>query len=99
MSGEKRLKRYLIVGAVIGGLIALSISFLMDALFADSLNGTWRDAIVSDLHNFFKLDVTVNSPIVFIVFGIILIVLSGFGAIMGMIFSFFIIRFFSFLKG
>lgn len=99
MPDEKRLKRFLIVGSVIGAVMALTISLLMDALFADSLNGTWRDAIVSDLHNFFKMNVTVNSPIVFVAFGIILIVLSGVGAFMGMIFTFFIIRFFAFLKG
>ncbi|GBD99715.1 hypothetical protein BMS3Abin07_01755 [bacterium BMS3Abin07] len=99
MSGKYRLKRYLIVGAVAGGLLAIAVSLLMDTLFADSLNGTWRDAIVSDLHNFFHMNLTVNSPVVFIVFGIILLILSGFGALLGMIFTFFIIRFFSFLKG
>ena len=99
MSDERRLKRYLIVGAVIGAVMALTISLLMDVLFADSLSGTWRDAIVNDLHNLLNINVTVNSPIVFIVFAIILAVLSGFGAFMGMIFTFFIVRFFSFLKG
>ncbi|UCG77391.1 MAG: hypothetical protein JSV21_07330 [Nitrospirota bacterium] len=98
MSEERRLKRILIVGAVIGGVLAVTVSLLLDVLFADSLNGTWRDAIVLDLNNFLKLDVTVNSPIVFIVFGIILLVLAGFGAIMGVIFTFFMIRFFNFLK-
>jgi hypothetical protein len=99
MPDEKRLKRYLIVGAVVGAVMALTISLLMDVFFADSLSGTWRDAIVTDLHNLLKINVTLNSPIVVIVFGIILAVLSGFGAFMGMIFTFFIIRFFSFLKG
>lgn len=98
MSEERRLKRILIVGAVVGGVLAVTVSLLLDVLFADSLNGTWRDAIVLDLNNFLKLDVTVNSPIVFIVFGIILLVLAGFGAIMGVIFTFFMIRFFNFLK-
>jgi len=99
MQDDRRLKRFLIAGAVVGGLLALAVSLLMDTFFADSLNGTWRDAIVSDLHNFFGLDVTVNNPIVFIVFGVILAVLSGFGAFMGMVFAFFVIKFFSFLKG
>jgi hypothetical protein len=98
MPDEKRLKRFLMTGAIVGGILAITITLLMDVLFAESLNGTWRDAIVSDLHNFFKINVTVNSPIVFVVFGIILLVLSGFGAIMGVIFTFFIIKFFSFLK-
>jgi hypothetical protein len=98
MPEEKRLKRFLIAGAILGGILAIAITLMMDVLFAESLNGTWRDAIVSDLHNFFKIQVTINSPIVFVVFGIILLVLSGFGAVMGVIFTFFIIKFFSFLK-
>ena len=98
MPDEKSLKRFLITGAIVGGILAITITLLMDVFFAESLNGTWRDAIVSDLHNFFKITVTISSPIVFVVFGIILIVLSGFGAVMGMIFTFFIIKFFSFLK-
>ncbi len=98
MPDEKNLKRFLITGAIVGGILAITITLLMDVLFAESLNGTWRDAIVSDLHNFFKITVTVNSPIVFVVFGIILLVLSGFGAIMGVIFTFIIMKFFSFLK-
>ena len=98
MTHEKRLKQYLIIGAVIGGLLSLTITLLMDVIFAESLDGTWRDAIVSDLHNLFNIQLSVNSPIVFIVFGVILVVLSGFGAFMGMIFTFFIYKFFSFLK-
>jgi len=98
MPDEKRLKRFLVTGAILGGILAITITLLMDVLFAESLDGTWRDAIVSDLHNFFKITVTVNSPIVFFVFGLILLILSGFGAIMGVIFTFFIIKFFSFLK-
>jgi hypothetical protein len=99
MQDDRRLKRYLLIGAIIGGLISVAISLLMDTLFADSLNGTWRDAIVSDLNNFFKVKVTTSSSLVFIVFGVILLVLGGFGAFMGIIFTFFIYKFFSFLKG
>jgi len=99
MPDESRLKRYLFVGAVIGGLMSLAITFLMDTLFAESLNGTWRDAIVSDLNNFFHLEATRNSPIVFIIFGVILVILGGFGAFMGVIFTFLVYRFFAFLKG
>jgi hypothetical protein len=99
MQDDRRLKRYLLVGAIIGGLMSVAISLLMDTLFADSLNGTWRDAIVSDLNNFFKVQVATSSPLVFIVLGVILLVLGGFGAFMGIIFTFFIYKFFSFLKG
>lgn len=99
MSDESRLKRYLFVGAIIGGLMSLAITFLMDTLFAESLNGTWRDAIVSDLNNIFHLETTRNSLIVFIIFGVILVILGGFGAFMGVIFTFLVYRFFAFLKG
>lgn len=95
---NRLLRRYIVTGAIIGGLLSLSISLLMDVLFADSLNGTWRDAIVSDLNNFFKIKTSTGSPLVYLILGVILLVLSGFGAFMGMIFASFIFKFLSFLK-
>jgi hypothetical protein len=98
MGNIRKAKRYLLAGAIIGALLSLSISLLMDVVFEDSLQGTWRDAIAKDLNNLFNADVTSTSIIVNIVFVIVLGILAAFGAFMGFIFSFFIYKFFSFLS-
>ena len=98
MSDDRSVKRYLAVGAVIGGIISIRISLLMDSLFSDALKGTWRDAIVSDLNKFFHFQTSPDTLIVYLIFGIILLILGGFGALMGVIFTFFIIKFFALLK-
>lgn len=99
MPDEQRVKRYLFIGAVIGGVVSIAISLLMDVLFADSLEGTWRDAIVHDLQRFLSISTTTDSLLVFAVLGIVLLILGGFGAFMGFIFAFFIVKFFSLMRG
>ncbi|MEW6108655.1 MAG: hypothetical protein AB1632_05710 [Nitrospirota bacterium] len=98
MEDSRKAKKYLLTGAIIGGILSLSIALLMDTFYADSFQGTWRDAIAKDLNTFFSLDVTSKSILVNIVFIFVLGILSAFGAFMGFIFSFFLYKFFSFLS-
>lgn len=98
MNAPGKAKKYVIIGAVIGGIISLAISLLMDAMYADSLQGTWREAIAADLNTLFSLGVSSGSIIVNIVFVLVLAILSAFGAFLGFIFSFFLYKFFSFLN-
>jgi|Deesub1362A_J573_1020465.scaffolds.fasta_scaffold48547_1 hypothetical protein len=95
--GRDRIRVYLIIGALIGGLISIVITFLMDFLFADALQGTWRGAISHDLNRCLSINTTPDSFLVYIVFGIILIILFLIGALMGSLFSLIIYRFFQFL--
>ena len=97
MGEERRAKKFLLGGAIVGGVISLSISLLMDVLLADSLQGTWRDAIAKDLNTLFSLGVTPKSIVVGLVFAVILAILSAFGAFLGYIFSFFLYKFFGLL--
>jgi hypothetical protein len=97
MEDRKRAKKFLLFGAVLGGLSSVAISILMDVQFADALKGTWRDAIAKDLNTFLALGVDSHSIIVNIVFLIVLGILAAFGAFMGFIFSFFLYKFFGFL--
>lgn len=97
MVDSRKAKRYLYSGAIIGGIISLTISLLMDSLYADSFQGTWRDAIAKDLNTLFSLGVTSQSIIVYIGFVFVLGLLAAFGAFMGFIFSFFLYKFFDFL--
>jgi hypothetical protein len=97
MDDSRKAKRYLYSGAVIGGIISLTITLLMDTFYSDSFQGTWRDAIAKDLNTFLSLGVTSKSIIVYMGFVFVLALLTAFGAFMGFIFSFFLYKFFSFL--
>jgi hypothetical protein len=98
MDDHGRAKKFLLGGAIVGGIMSLSISLMMDMVFADSLQGTWRDAIAKDLNTMFSLGVSSGSIVVTLVFIFILALLSAFGAFMGYIFSFFLYKFFGLLN-
>ena len=96
MDDPGKAKKFLLGGAITGGIISLSISLLMDTMYAD-FQGTWRDAIAKDLNTFFSLGVSPKNLVVNICFLFVLAILSAFGAFLGFIFSFFLYKFFSFL--
>lgn len=98
MEENRRAKRYLLFGAIIGGILSLSITLLMDTFYAGALNGTWRDAIAKDLNTFLSLGVSSTSFVVYIMFGAVLAIMTAFGSFMGFIFSFFLYKFFAFLS-
>ena len=98
MDDHRRAKKFLLGGAIVGGIMSLSISLMMDMLFADSLQGTWRDAIAKDLNTIFSLGVSPQSIVVSLIFTVILSILTAFGAFMGYIFSFFLYKFFGLLN-
>ena len=95
--GRKKAKRLLITGLVAGGILGLTVSLLMDILYADSLQGTWRVAIARDVHNFFSISTSPDSLVVYIIYAFILFVLTVFGALLGAVFFFLMYRFFLFL--
>jgi hypothetical protein len=98
MDDHRRAKKFLLGGAIVGGIMSLSISLMMDMLFADSLQGTWRDAIAKDVNTIFSLGVSSKSFLVTLIFMVVLAILSAFGAFMGYIFSFFLYKFFGLLN-
>lgn len=93
-----RAKKYLLFGAIIGGILSLSITLLMDTFYADVLGGTWRDAIANDLNNLLTLGVSSASFIVYVMYAVVLAIMTAFGSFMGFIFSFFVYKFFDFLN-
>ena len=99
MSDTKRARKFLLIGALVGGIFSLAISLLMDSMYADSFQGTWRDAIAKDLNSLFSLGLSTESIIVYIVFFFVLSILTAFGAFLGFIFSFFMYKFFNLLTG
>ncbi|MBI5641413.1 MAG: hypothetical protein HZA17_13415 [Nitrospirae bacterium] len=96
MEDTGKAKKFLLFGAISGGILSLAISILMDSLFSD-IQGTWRDAIAKDLNSLLSLGLTSKSFIVNIVFILVLGILAAFGSFMGFIFSFFLYKFFDFL--
>jgi hypothetical protein len=98
MDERRKAKKFLLFGAVIGGIVSLTISILMDTIFADALQGTWRDAIAQDLNTFLSLGLSPRSIPVTIIFIFVLGLLAAFGSFLGFIFSFFLYKFFSFLS-
>lgn len=94
---RRRTKNLVISGAVLGAVLTIVISLLMDVIYAEALHGTWRDAIVSDLHNLFHVELSPDSFIVYLLFGIVLLLLSSIGAAIGVVFVFIIGRFLSYL--
>ena len=97
MEDQRRAKKFLLAGAIVGGILSVTVSLLMDTIYADALQGTWRDAIAKDLNTFLSLGVSSGSIIVNIAFVFVLGILAAFGALLGFIFSFFLYKFFSFL--
>lgn len=95
MDERRRLKRFLFIGMILGACLSIGISLLLDPLYGDSLGGTWRDAIVRDLQTFLSLSVSEDSILVTVIFLLILAILGLFGAFMGLIFTFFVYKFFS----
>ncbi len=98
MDDKQKAKKFLLFGAIVGGIVSLTISILMDTLFADALQGTWRDAIAKDLNTFLSLGLSSKSCPVTMIFIFVLALLTAFGSFLGFIFSFFLYKFFSFLS-
>jgi hypothetical protein len=99
MSGDRRLRAVLIAGAVCGAILSIAITLLQDVLYADSLGGTWRDAIANDLNSLFSVALPPDGLVVTVLFIVIIAVLALFGALLGAMFSTFVFRLITLLTG
>lgn len=80
-----------------GAVLTVIIALLMDYLYSDALQGTWRDAIVNDVHSLFNVSLSPEGTVAYILFGLLLFVLSTVGAAIGAVFIFIVGRFLAFL--
>ena len=94
---DKWLKRSLIIGAVGGALFSMGIALSMDIFFADTLQGTWRDAAAKDVTKIFGESCGQNWFAVTLMLVVVLGFLAAFGAVLGVIGGFFLNRFFKFV--
>ncbi len=86
-SEEKRQTRQLLIGGgIVGAVLTLVVSVLMDFLYSDALQGTWRDAIVHDMDLYFQIQLEPNSFPVYVIFALVFFFLSLIGAVIGMVF-------------
>ena len=97
-SKSKRKRIVVIIGASAGAILSLVTSLLMDLLFADSLQGTWREAIVNDLENVFSITMAPDSVVVYLLFILVMVFLSLIGAGIGAFFALIVYKFISFLE-
>jgi ABC-type antimicrobial peptide transport system permease subunit len=85
-------KSLILVGAIVGVVLTLVVSFLMDFLYSDALQGTWRDAIVMDMQRYFNMHLEPNSLAVYALFALVFFFLSVMGALIGIVFMFILVR-------
>ena len=86
-------KQIVIAAAIFGGVISLIVSIMMDFMFSDALQGTWRDAIVHDMNHFFSITLSPDSFIVYILYVLMMILLTVIGAAIGAGFGYLIQKF------
>lgn len=99
MQEDRKLKLVLLLGALGGAALSVAIALLMDVLYADSLGGTWRDAIAGDAEKLFSVSLSPEGLVVTLLFIVILAILGAFGALMGMMFSVFVFKLIGLLTG
>lgn len=92
-------KRLLMGSIAVGMVFSVLVFFLMDLLYADTLNGTWREVIASDLNSNYGMSVTIHSPSVYGVYVLILLFLMSVGGGLGYLFFKVMEKFFSLLHG
>lgn len=95
---DKGLKKAVIIGAVLGGLVTLGIALSMDLFFSDTFQGTWRDAAAKDVTRMFGPACGQNAFVVMFVLVCVLGFLAGFGAMLGAAAGLLMNRFFNILK-
>lgn len=94
---DKGLRKAVLIGAVIGALVTLGIALSMDLFFADTLQGSWRDAAAKDVTRMFGPACGQNVFAVMLVLTVVMAFLAGFGAMMGAAAGLIMNRFFKML--
>jgi hypothetical protein len=92
MSERGRLRFVLLLGAIGGAILAVTVTLLMDVFYAESLGGTWRDAIAMDMASLFSVSLSPDGFVVTVLFILIIAILALFGALLGAMFSTFVFR-------
>lgn len=92
---KKAFKTGMIVGAVLGLLVSLSMDFVM----GPSLGGSWNETVANDMNRLFNTSFSTTHIAVFAGVVIVIALISGFGAVMGGICGVIVVKAFSMLTG
>jgi len=95
---KRHHRKALIAGGIFGGVLSVVISVLMDFMASDSLQGTWRDAIVNDLDRFMSVVISPDSLTAYALFVVVMLFLAAMGAGIGAMFSYIVFRFLEMLS-
>jgi len=94
---DNRAKKFFLIGSCVGAALSVAVALLMDSVYADTLKGTWRDAIAKDMGKLFHSTLSPDSIIVYALFLLILLALAAIGGFFGAAGSVFIYRFLKFM--
>ncbi len=94
---EGGLKKAVIIGAVFGALVSLGTALSMDLFFADTFQGTWRDAASKDVTKMFGPACGGNYYAVTLALVVVMGFLAAFGAFLGAAAGLIMNRFFKLL--
>lgn len=92
-----KAKKFFLIGSGVGAILSVAVALLMDSVYADTLKGTWRDAIAKDIGKLFHSTFSPDSFIVYVFFLLILLALAAIGGFFGAAGSVFIYRFLKFM--
>lgn len=92
---DQGLKKAVKIGALAGALVSLGAALSMDILFADALQGTWRDAAIQDITKLFGPAWGQSYTFVTLILVLVMGFISGIGALLGTIAAVFLHKFFN----
>lgn len=93
------MKKYVRIGAAVGGILGIVIAVGMDALLGQGPGGGWGPAVAHDLNLLFKSELSAGNPLVLIGVVLIIALFGVIGAVAGGIFTAAVFRFFRALTG
>jgi hypothetical protein len=80
------VKKAFYLGAVLGGILGVTVALSMDMLLGESIGGGWRTAVAHDLNQMFSSNLSNNHVVV--IAGVIIVVglIGLFGSFVGGVF-------------
>ncbi|HTG00612.1 MAG TPA: hypothetical protein VK654_08500 [Nitrospirota bacterium] len=91
---DKGLKKAVLIGAISGAVITLAIALSLDLFFADTMQGSWREAAAKDAVKMFGPVRGSNPCIAISLLVAVMGFLAAFGALLGAVAGLMMNRFF-----
>lgn len=92
------MKKAVVVGMIIGAMTGILIALSMDLLLGDSLGGGWKEAMAKDLNRLFKTALPPDHVVVYLGVFVVISIIGLFGAFFGAFFGLIAGQIFNMLK-